>query len=303
MKAIRINQNWRKVRSFVLAIPYVWLLAFLLFPALIIFKLSFSAMALGLPPYEPLFTFADRIVNVHINLNNYYFLFTDSFYLSSLVNSVKMAAVATLFSVFLAYPMAYCIARVENGIRSFLLMLVVLPSWTSFLLRIYAWMGILQENGFLNQLLLKLGLISTPVQFMYTDFAVYLGIVYGYLPFMVLPIYVSLTKMDWTLLHAAADLGARPWQAFWRITLPLTLPGVLTGSLLVFIPAVGEFVIPDLLGGSSSKMIGRVVWQEFFSNRDWPLAAALATMILVILLIPIYIFTRQERKAEETTHG
>jgi putrescine transport system permease protein len=174
-------------------------------------------------------------------------------------------------------------------------MLVILPSWTSFLLRVYAWMGILQETGYLNQLLLTLNIIDTPVKFLYTDFAIYLGIIYAYLPFMVLPLYVAISKIDWSLLKAAADLGARPWTAFWRITVPLTYSGILTGSLLVFIPVVGEFVIPDLLGGSGTHMIGRVLWQEFFNNRDWPLSAAIATLMLILLLLPIYIFTRVEK--------
>lgn len=300
MKFIHAIKSWFVApRTWVYGIPYVWLLVFLLLPMAIIFKLSFSEMVIGLPPYAPLFSFHDWVLNVHINLSNYYAVFMDGFYLSAYLNSVKIAFFATLGTLLLGYPMAYCIARADNGLRSLLLALVILPSWISFLLRVYSWMGILQDNGVLNQVLMFVGLIDEPVQFLYTEFAIYLGIIYGYLPFMVLPIYVSIAKMDWSLLEAASDLGARPLKAFMRVTLPLTLPGIITGSMLVFIPAVGEFVIPELLGGSSSNMIGRVMWQEFFSNRDWPLSAALATVMLVILLVPIYIFSRSERKQQE----
>jgi len=293
-------KTWlRTGKTWVLGIPYFWLIVFLVVPFVIIFKLSFSEMTIGMPPYTPFFTVNDLIVNLHINFNNYFAVFFDGYYLSAYLNSLKVAFFATLGCILIGYPMAYCIARIESSsLRSILLMLVVLPSWISFLLRVYAWMGILQDNGLINQFLLYIGIIETPIQFMYTSFAIYLGIIYAYLPFMVLPIYVSVSKMDWTLLNAAADLGARPWQAFRRITLPLTMRGVISGSLLVFIPAVGEFVIPDLLGGSSSNMIGRVMWQEFFANRDWPLSAALATVMLLILLVPIYIFSRVEQKQQ-----
>ncbi len=282
-------------RTWVLGIPYLWLILFLILPFLIILKISFSEMVLSLPPYAPLISLQDFMINLHINLNNYRILLLDPFYVSAYWNSLKIAFFSTMGCLLIGYPMAYCIARANVTYRSLLLMLVILPSWTSFLLRVYAWMGILQENGFLNLLLMKLNLINTPVQFLYTDFAIYVGIIYAYLPFMILPIYVSISKIDWSLLKAAADLGARPWTAFWRITVPLTMTGVLTGSLLVFIPVVGEFVIPDLLGGSGTHMIGRVLWQEFFNNRDWPLSAAIATLMLILLLLPIYIFTRVEK--------
>lgn len=295
-----IKQWFSSSRTWVLGIPYAWLLAFLILPFLMILKISFSEMALSLPPYLPLFTVQDFMVTLHVNLNNYGILFTDSFYISAYWNSLKIAFFSTLGCLLIGYPMAYCIARANVSYRSFLLMLVILPSWTSFLLRVYAWMGILQETGYLNQLLLTLNIIHTPIQFLYTDFAIYLGIIYAYLPFMVLPIYVSISKIDWSLLKAAADLGARPWTAFWRITVPLTFTGILTGSLLVFIPVVGEFVIPDLLGGSGTHMIGRVLWQEFFNNRDWPLSAAIATLMLVLLLLPIYLFTRVEKNNGST---
>ncbi|MFA6037756.1 MAG: ABC transporter permease subunit [Legionellales bacterium] len=291
----RIKQWLFSGSTWILGIPYAWLLAFLIVPFLIILKLSFSEMALSLPPYLPLVTIQDFVVTLHVNLNNYQTLFLDPFYVSAYWNSLKIAFFSTLGCLLIGYPMAYCIARANPTYRSLLLMLVILPSWTSFLLRVYAWMGILQETGYLNQLLLALNIVDTPVKFLYTDFAIYLGIIYAYLPFMVLPIYVSISKIDWSLLKAAADLGARPWTAFWRITVPLTYTGILTGSLLVFIPVVGEFVIPDLLGGSGTHMIGRVLWQEFFNNRDWPLSAAIATLMLILLLLPIYIFTRVEK--------
>jgi putrescine transport system permease protein len=286
-------------RTYVLGIPYLWLLIFLLLPMLIVFKLSFSEMKIGLPPYASLVSIQDFIVTLKINLGNYQFLFDDPFYASAYVNSLKVAAISTFICLLIGYPMAYCIARAPGQWRPILLTLVVLPSWTSFLLRIYAWMGILQETGYLNQFLLAIGVVQQPIQFLYTDFAVYLGIVYGYLPFMVLPLYVAITKMDWDLLKAAADLGAKPWKAFLRVTLPLTKTGIIIGCLLVFIPAVGEFVVPDLLGGSSSSMIGRVMWQEFFANRDWPLAAALALVMILMLMIPIYYFTRIEKRVED----
>jgi putrescine transport system permease protein len=299
MMTLERTKKWLGTgRTWVLGIPYVWLILFLVVPFVIIFKLSFSEMTIGLPPYTPFFTINDLIINLHINFNNYFAVFFDGYYASAYLNSLKVAAISTLGCLLIGYPMAYCIARIEGTMRSILLMLVVLPSWISFLLRVYAWMGILQDNGLINQFLMYIGIIQTPIQFMYTSFAIYLGIIYAYLPFMVLPVYVSVSKMDWTLLNAAADLGARPFTVFCRITLPLTLGGIASGSLLVFIPAVGEFVIPDLLGGSSSNMIGRVMWQEFFANRDWPLSAALATVMLALLLVPIYIFSRVEQKQQ-----
>lgn len=296
---LRIKTWLLTAKTWILGIPYLWLSLFLVLPFLMVFKISFSEMAFGMPPYDPLMVINDFVVDFHINLNNYRTFFLDDFYVTSYLNSLKVAAFSTIGCLLIGYPMAYTIARCDTLMRSVLLTMVVLPSWTSFLLRVYAWMGILQENGTLNQFLMYIGLIDTPIQFLYTEFAIYLGLIYAYLPFMVLPLYVSLSKMDWSLLQAAADLGARPFKAFIRITLPMTMPSIITGSLLVFIPTVGEFVVPDLLGGSSSKMIGRVVWAEFFTNRDWPLAAALATVMLLILLIPIYYFTRVERKQEE----
>lgn len=236
-------------------------------------------------------------MQVRINLENYRLLFTDTLYVDAFLNSLKVAGVSTLICLLIGYPMAYAIARAGRSARLILLMLIVLPFWTSFLIRVYAWIGILKDNGLLNNLLLAVGLIDQPLRLLHTEFAVYLGIVYSYLPFMVLPLYATLARMDLSLLEAAADLGARPWKAFWTVTLPLSLPGVIAGSLLVFIPAVGEFVIPDLLGGPDALMMGKVLWTEFFTNRDWPLASAIAVLLLLTLVVPIMLLQRAEKRA------
>jgi putrescine transport system permease protein len=229
---------------------------------------------------------------IKLHLANYHFLFTDPLYLDSFFYSIKVATVSTLVCLLLGYPMALAIARATATRRSVLLMLVILPFWTSFLLRIYAWIGLLKDDGLINNALLALHLIHSPIQMANTSFAVYIGIVYSYLPFMVLPLYANLEKHDATLLEAAADLGAAPWKAFVRITLPLSIPGVVAGAMLVFIPAVGEYVIPTLLGSANQLMIGRVLSDEFFENRDWPVASAVAILILIVLLGPIVIFQR-----------
>src|SRR5712672_3248830 len=253
----------------------VWLIVLFLIPFIIVFKISFSEVRLAMPPYAPLFEWLDgKLVAVKLNFANYAFLFTDALYVSSYLYSLKVAAVSTIFCLLLGYPMAYAIARSTATSRSVLLMLVVLPFWTSFLLRVYAWIGLLKTNGVINNVLISLGLIHEPLTMLYTPFAMYVGIVYSYLPFMILPLYANLEKMDWQLLEAAEDLGCRPYQAFYKITLPLSRNGILAGSMLVFIPAVGEFVIPALLGGPNALMIGRVLWDEFFSNRAWPVASA-----------------------------
>jgi putrescine transport system permease protein len=238
------------------------------------------------------------VVQVRINLASYRFLLEDPLYLSAYLNSIRIAGVSTLLCLLLGYPMAYGIARARPGLRGVLLLLVILPFWTSFLIRVYAWIGLLKPNGLVNQALLAIGVIDAPLRLLHSDFAVYLGIVYSYLPFMVLPLYATLVRQDPALLEAAADLGCRPFRAFLSVTLPLSLPGVVAGSMLVFIPAVGEFVIPDLLGGPDTLMIGKVLWGEFFSNRDWPLASAVAVAMLLLLVVPVVIFQRaQERQA------
>lgn len=266
----RVNLNGR---TFVIAIPYLWLLLLFLLPFLIVFKLSFAETRLAIPPYTEIVEYVqDGHLRVTLFLRNYLFLTEDPLYWKAYTSSVKMAAIATNIALLVAYPVAYAMAKAPKRYQPNLLMLVILPFWTSFLIRVYAWIGILKTEGFLNHLLLWLGVIEQPLQILHTDIAVYIGMVYSYLPFMLLPLYANLEKMDVSLLEAAADLGCTPIQAFWKITVPLSMPGVIAGCLLMFIPAVGEFVIPSLLGGSETLMIGKTLWTEFFNNRDWPLA-------------------------------
>jgi putrescine transport system permease protein len=272
-------------RGLVVALPYLWLLLFFVAPFVIVLKISFSDVDLAIPPYKPLIEWIGKnSLAIKVNLNNYAFLFTDSLYWKSLLNSIKVAFISTLLCLAVGYPMAYGIARARAATRNVLLLLVILPFWTSLLLRVYAWIGLLKANGVINNILMWLGVIHEPLTLLYTPLAMYVGIVYSYLPFMILPLYANLEKMDWQLLEAAEDLGCRPWQAFYKITLPLSRNGMLAGSMLVFIPAVGEFVIPALLGGPNALMIGRVLWDEFFSNRAWPVASAVAILLLVILV-------------------
>jgi putrescine transport system permease protein len=287
-------------RKLVIAVPYVWLLLFFLVPFVIVFKISFSEARIAMPPYAPFFEWVgEQALAVRINLANYRFLFTDDLYVSSYLYSIQVAAVSSLCCLALGYPMAYAMARSSQTWRNVFLMLVILPFWTSFLLRVYAWIGLLKNNGVINNVLMALGVIDTPITMMQTDFAVYVGIVYSYLPFMILPLYANLEKHDLTLLEAAADLGARPLTTFLRVTLPLSMPGIVAGSLLVFIPAVGEFVIPSLLGRTDQLMIGRVLSDEFFANRDWPVASAVAILMLVLLVVPIMVFQRYQNRELE----
>ena len=270
------------------ALPFAWFLVFLLLPLLFVLRISFAEAVPAQPPYTPLFERGpDGAFGIHVVLDNYRFILSDSLYLDAYLSSVWTAFKATLWCLVIAWPIAAVIARAQGRTQLVLLVLVILPFWTSFLLRVYAWKILLQGNGVLNAALLALGLIDRPLSLLYTPFAVQLGIVYSYLPFMVLPLYAALARLDRGLVEAALDLGARPWQAFLRVTVPLAMPGVVAGCLLVFVPAVGEFVIPELLGGSDSLMIGRVLWTEFFNNRDWPLAAAVATAMLCILVLPV----------------
>ena len=270
-------------------VPYLWLLVFFLAPFAIVLRISFADPLIGQPPFTPLY---DEAQGIQLTADNYRFLTEDDLYWVSYLKSVRIAAVATLLCLLIGYPMAYGIARARAVWRNVLLLLVILPFWTSFLLRVYAWMGMLSGQGVVNKALLALGLVDQPVQILYTDLAVYLGIVYTYLPFMILPLYATLERLDIDLLDAAADLGGRPRQAFLDITLPLSMPGVVAGSMLVFIPALGEFVIPSLLGGLDTLMIGRTLYDEFFVNRDWPLASAVATVLVLILVLPIVVFQR-----------
>jgi putrescine transport system permease protein len=284
-------------RSAVGGTPTLWLVLFFMVPFIIVLKISFSESVLAMPPYLPLWQWVgERALAVRLSFTSYNYLFTDSLYISSYLYSLKVAAVSTVCCLLLGYPMAYGIARASSTRRNVLLMLVILPFWTSFLLRVYAWIGLLKSNGVINNVLLALGVIHEPITMMQTDFAVYIGIVYSYVPFMILPLYANLEKHDHTLLEAAADLGASPTKAFFRITLPLSVPGIVAGALLVFIPAVGEYVIPSLLGRSDQLMIGRVLSDEFFANRDWPVASAVAIAMLVLLVVPIMLFQRYQNR-------
>lgn len=287
-------------RRAVIALPLVWLTLFFLMPFAMVLKISLSEAAISIPPYGPLVEYADQTLQVFLNLGNYLFLLSDSLYIAAYWGSIKTAFVATLACLLLGYPMAYAMARASARWQLILLLLVMLPSWTSFLIRVYAWMGILSNSGLINNTLLWTGLIETPLQMMNTQLAVIIGIVYAYLPFMVLPLYAHLARLDNALLEAASDLGSRKLNTFIKITLPLSAGGIIAGSMLVFIPAVGEFVIPELLGGPDTLMIGKVLWEEFFLNRDWPVASALAMVMLLLLLIPIVMFHRyQSRELEK----
>jgi len=288
----------------VIAIPYGWLVAFFLLPFLIVLKISLSQTAIAQPPYTPVFELAAgwhglRDFFAGLSLDNYAFLGTDPLYVLSYMKSLEIAAFSTLLLLVIGYPIAYAITRTPRRMQAFLVLAVVLPFWTSFLIRIYAWMNILQHDGPLNRLLLTLGIVREPPVWLATDTAVYIGMVYSYLPFMVLPLYATLEKLDESLLEAAADLGCPRWKTFWLVTLPLSAPGVLAGALLCFIPIVGEFVIPDLLGGSHTSMIGQTVWNEFFANKDWPTAAAVAVVLVCLLVTPIVVFQHQAMRGSE----
>jgi putrescine transport system permease protein len=284
--------------------PLLFLAVFLLIPFAIAFKISLADPAIAVPPFTRLLNqTADQHIQVTVTLGNYQLLATDAVYLLSYVFSLRTAFFATCLCVLCGYPMAYAIARAPKGAQTVLLMLVILPFWTSFLLRVYALEGIISDHGLLNSLLMRVGVIHAPWRILNTPGAVYLGIVYSYLPFMILPLYATLERLDPTLLEAASDLGTRPWRAFWDITLPLSLPGVAAGAMLTFIPAIGEFVIPSLLGGPNSLMIGRVLWDEFFANHNWPVASAVATVFVVLLVGPIALYQHLEGKARAGEAG
>ena len=287
-------------RYFIVAIPYIWLLLFFLAPFVIVFKISLADPIIAQPPFTPFFNQgSDGGFSIYTTFDNFLYLFQDSLYFVTYLNSVKLAFIATLFTLLIGYPIAYGIARSPQPTRNILLLLVVIPFWISFLLRVYSWMGILKTNGLINGFLLWLGVIDQPLELLYTDTAVYIGMVYSYLPYMILPLYANLVKLDIRLLEAASDLGAKKWQGFVDVTLPLSMPGIIAGCLLVFIPAIGEYVIPALLGGADTLMIGRVLFDEFFLNRDWPVASAVAIVLLLLLVLPIVYF--QKRQAQETS--
>lgn len=295
---IRRGDGKRQWLRWALITPYVWLLLFLLAPFAIILKISFADPLVALPPFTPLLDWAQSgLDRLNVSLDNYIFLFGDRFYATIYLNSIKMAAIGTLLCLLLGYPMAYFIARQPAAWRNLLLLGVILPFWISFLLRVYAWIGLLNTNGIINNALMSIGLITEPLSLLYNDFAVYIGIAYSYLPFMILPLYATLEQLNLDLNDAAADLGARRWQVFLDVTLPLSKPGLIAGCLLVFIPAIGEFVIPALLGGSDTLMIGRVLWDEFFVSRDWPVASAVSVVLLLILILPIVWFQRTEARS------
>ncbi|MCR1826947.1 ABC transporter permease subunit [Ectopseudomonas oleovorans] len=286
-------------RHAVIGIPFLWLFMFFLLPFIIVLKISFAEADVAIPPYTEIYQWADNKLTLLLNFGNYIFLSEDALYLSAYLGSLQIAFFSTLLCLVIGYPMAYAIARAPKEHQTVLLLLIMMPTWTAILIRVYAWMGILGNNGLLNSLLMGIGLIDTPLQILNTNTAVYIGIVYSYLPFMILPLYANLVKHDLSLLEAASDLGSSNFNNFWKITVPLSKNGIIAGSMLVFIPVVGEFVIPELLGGPETLMIGKVLWQEFFNNRDWPVASALAVVMLAILIVPIILFNRNQAKELE----
>ena len=290
----RYLQNHRLAKKTLIGIPYFWLIVFILVPFVMILKISISEPVCGTPPYKDLFQFMENhIVQLNINLENYQLIFTDMIYRYSLWQSLKIAFWSTFFCLLLGYPMAYYIACQEEHRQTRLLLLILLPFWTSFLLRIYAWIGILSPTGFLNSMLMKIGLITEPLSLLYTSGSTVVGMVYCYLPFMILPLYASLSKFDPSLLEASADLGSKPFKTFLQVTMPLSKPGIIGGCILVFIPSVGEFVIPELLGGNKTLMLGKVIWIEFFTNRDWPVASALAVLMILCLVVPVVLLQKR----------
>jgi putrescine transport system permease protein len=296
------TRTWRQ--RLIILVPYLWLVAFFLIPFLIVFKISLSQYATAQPPYLPQLDLTGGIAALReffaeLSSANYGRLIGDSLYLTSYGRSLIIAVVSTALLLIIGFPIAYGMARAPRRWQGVLFMLIVLPFWTSFLIRVYAWMTILQRDGLLNQALLALGIVDTPPVWISTDTAIFIGIVYAYLAFVVLPFYATLERLDASLLEAAADLGCPPWKTFWRVTVPLALPGIIAGSLLCFIPIVGEFVIPDLLGGSGSMMIGQTLWLEFFNNRDWPTASAVAVVLLALLIVPLVLYQHlQARRLE-----
>ena len=288
-------------RRFVIGVPALWLAITFLIPFLIVLRMSFSELDDGGSPFGPLLTMVDGVIHVRAKVANYSFIASDELYVRTYLSSLKYAAITTTLCLLIGYPFAYFMARAKASVRPALLMLVMLPFWTSFLLRIYAWKGILANNGLLNSALLNAGFIDAPLHLMNTPFSLVIGMVYAYLPFMILPLYANLVKMDLRFLEAAADLGATPLEAFWRITVPLSKSGIIAGAMLVFIPAVGEYVIPELLGGPETLMIGKVLWDEFFTNYDWPLASAVAVLVILLILVPMAVFNKY--KAEQEAEG
>jgi len=295
-----IDTLQKKWKTIVILVPFIWLTVFFLTPFVIVAKISLAELAIASPPFTKMIDWVDdSIITVRVVLDNYIYIFDDPLYLRIYLNSIKIAALSTVFALLLGYPIAYAIVRSNPITKKLLLFAIILPFWTSFLLRVYAWMGLLADQGSINNLLISLGIIDTPIRLLYTEFAVYVGIVYTYLPFMILPLYANMEKLDSGLNEAAADLGSGPINTFFKITLPLTTPGIIAGSLLVFIPATGEYVIPDLLGGGNVQMIGRQLFNEFARNIDWPVASAVAIVLLLILVVPMAVYQHFQGKTAE----
>jgi len=286
-------------RHLVIGVPFLWLFLFFMLPFFIVLKISFAEADVAIPPYTDVYSWVENKLTLIINLGNYIFLSEDALYLAAYLGSLKMATISTVLCLAIGFPMAYAIARADKDKQMVLLLLIMMPTWTAILIRVYAWMGILSNNGLLNGFLMWVGVINEPLQILNTNIAVYIGIVYSYLPFMILPLFANLVKHDQSLLEAASDLGSSTYNSFWKITVPLAKNGIIAGCMLVFIPVVGEFVIPELLGGPETLMIGKVLWQEFFNNRDWPVASALAVVMLAILIVPIILFNRNQAKEME----
>ena len=286
-------------RQAVIGVPFIWLFLFFMLPFFIVLKISFAEADVAIPPYTEILTYLDDKLQIALNMGNYLLLSGDDLYIDAYLGSVKMAFISTLLCLLIGYPMAYAMSTAKKESQTVLLLLIMMPTWTAILIRVYAWMGILSNNGLLNGFLMWTGITSQPIEILNTNLAVYIGIVYSYLPFMILPLFANLVKHDQSLLEAASDLGSSTFNSFWKITVPLSKNGIIAGCMLVFIPVVGEFVIPELLGGPETLMIGRVLWQEFFNNRDWPVASALAVVMLAILIIPIVLFNRSQAKELE----
>jgi putrescine transport system permease protein len=295
----RLNRIIPGGRQLVIGVPFIWLFLFFMLPFFIVLKISFAEADVAIPPYTEIYSFIDQKLQVLLNLGNYAMLAGDELYIAAYLGSLKMALISTVLCLLIGYPMAYAIASARKELQTVLVLLIMMPTWTAILIRVYAWMGILSNNGLLNGFLLTMGWIDEPLQILNTNLAVYIGVVYSYLPFMILPLYANLVKHDQSLLEAASDLGSSTFNSFWKITIPLSKNGIVAGCMLVFIPVVGEFVIPELLGGPETLMIGKVLWQEFFNNRDWPVASALAVVMLAILIVPIILFNRSQAKEME----
>jgi len=299
----KLNRKLKRLvpsgRQLVIGVPFLWLCLFFLLPFFIVMKISFTEAALAIPPYSEIYTYAEQKFQLLMNLGNYALLADDELYISAYLGSLKVAFFSTLACLLVGFPMAYAISKARKESQTVLMLLIMMPTWTAILIRVYAWMGILSNNGLLNSFLMWTGITSHPLEILNTNVAVYIGVVYAYLPFMVMPLYANLVKHDESLLEAASDLGSSTFNSFWKITVPLAKNGIIAGCMLVFIPVVGEFVIPELLGGPETLMIGKVLWQEFFNNRDWPVASALAVVMLLILIVPILLFNRSQAKEME----